>query len=125
LVEQLNVKPPSGIAEVRRYIEQTADDMPLRVSVHTNCTKPAIAAMIRLMQEQGEIVCVVGSQSCARSCEVYGVGDVAIAMRPQRPACLDESTTPAAWLLSEQRRSAGALPVTSLLVSSLFSSSRE
>ena len=91
LVDQLHVKPPAGVDEVRQYIEQTQDDMPLRVAVHTNCTKASIKAMIELMQEQGEIVCVVGATSNSSSTECYATADVAIALCAHRLDCLDSS----------------------------------
>lgn len=102
-VDQLNVKPPSGVTEVRQYIEQTQDDMPLRVSVHTNCTKKAITDMIRLMQDQGEIVCVMGASVNAASSEPYRVADVAFSVPPQRPECLDDWSAPPTWLARERR----------------------
>ena len=37
-VNSIQARPPVGMAEVREYIRVTMDDMPLRVSVHTNCT---------------------------------------------------------------------------------------
>jgi hypothetical protein len=59
--------------------------------VHTNCTKPAIVQMIKLMQEQGEIVCVVGGASSSTSCECYAAADVSIALRAHRLECADDS----------------------------------
>jgi hypothetical protein len=102
-VDQLSVKPPSGVTEVRQYIEQTQDDMPLRVSVHTNCTKKAIADMIRLMQDQGEVVCVMGASVCAASTETYRIADFAFSVPPARPDCLDDWSAPPAWLARERR----------------------
>lgn len=55
-------KLPKGIRNIRPHLEKV-DNVPLLVSLFTDCEPHAIKDMIEIMQEYGEVVCVLGSSS--------------------------------------------------------------
>ncbi|KAM7541901.1 hypothetical protein Aperf_G00000006030 [Anoplocephala perfoliata] len=75
---------PSGIRNIRSHLENV-DNVPLKVSLFTDCTPPAVDEMISIMQEYGETVCVVGSCLSIANAELFCSGDTAIAVFPLLP----------------------------------------
>ncbi len=55
-------KLPKGIENIRPHLENV-DNVPLLVSLFTDCVPEATKDMIAIMQEYGEVVCVVGSSA--------------------------------------------------------------
>lgn len=55
-------KLPKGIDNIRPHLENV-DNVPLLVSLFTDCTPEATREMIKIMQENEEVVCVIGSIS--------------------------------------------------------------
>jgi len=53
-------KLPKGIDNIRPHLENV-DNVPLLVSLFTDCTPEATKDMIEIMQEYEEVVCVIGS----------------------------------------------------------------
>ena len=51
---------PKGIENIRPHLE-TMDNVPLLVSLFTDCTPQNTKEMIVIMQDYGEVVCVMGS----------------------------------------------------------------
>ncbi|KAI8970790.1 hypothetical protein BDB01DRAFT_731425 [Pilobolus umbonatus] len=51
---------PRGIDEIRPHLEDV-DDIPLHVSLFAECTPRAMKEMIRIFQENGEVVCSIGN----------------------------------------------------------------
>lgn len=60
---------PRGIEKIRPHIE-LIDNVPLLVSLFTDCTSAVTQEMLHIMQDYGEVVCVMGS---AASCENVGI----------------------------------------------------
>ncbi|VDN98748.1 unnamed protein product, partial [Rodentolepis nana] len=75
---------PSGIKNIRTHLENV-DNVPLKVSLFTDCTPSAVDEMICIMQEYGETVCVVGSCLSIANAELFCRGDTAIALFPLFP----------------------------------------
>ncbi|VUZ41163.1 unnamed protein product [Hymenolepis diminuta] len=75
---------PSGIKNIRTHL-QNVDNVPLKVSLFTDCTPSAVDEMICIMQEYGETVCVVGSSLSIANAELFCRGDTAIALFPLLP----------------------------------------
>ncbi|KAM3172514.1 hypothetical protein ACTXT7_014355 [Hymenolepis weldensis] len=75
---------PSGIKNIRTHL-QNVDNVPLKVSLFTDCTPSAVDEMICIMQEYGETVCVVGSCLSIANAELFCRGDTAIALFPLLP----------------------------------------
>ena len=55
-------KLPKGIENIRPHLKNV-DNVPLLVSLFTDCVPEATKEMIEVMQEFGEVVCVVGSSA--------------------------------------------------------------
>eukprot|EP00042_Codosiga_hollandica_P059539 m.919781 g.919781 ORF g.919781 m.919781 type:complete len:702 (-) comp60199_c0_seq1:1042-3147(-) len=79
---------PRGIAEIRPHIQQV-DDVPLLVPLFTESTPVATQEMIKILQEYGGIVCVIGSSLSWVNGGPFGQADISLAMHPHRdPPCL-------------------------------------
>lgn len=76
-LSDIKAKLPRGVAAIRPHLEHV-DDIPLHVSLFAECSTAASAEMIRIYQEYGEVVGVVGSCRSARARECFGAGNVAI-----------------------------------------------
>ncbi len=70
---------PHGVPEIRTHLRDI-DNVPLLVSLFTDSTPPAVAGMIRIMQENGEQVFVVGSALKKNSPLLFSVADVCVAL---------------------------------------------
>lgn len=55
-------KLPKGIDNIRPHLENV-DNVPLLVSLFTDCTADTANEMIKIMQEYEEVVCVIGSMA--------------------------------------------------------------
>ncbi|CEP15135.1 hypothetical protein [Parasitella parasitica] len=72
---------PRGIDEIRPHLEDV-DDIPLHVSLFAECTPRAMREMIRIFQENGEVVCCIGNALNTKNTESFALSDVSIAMEP-------------------------------------------
>ncbi|KAG2187033.1 hypothetical protein INT44_003261 [Umbelopsis vinacea] len=72
---------PRGIDQIRPHLENV-DDIPLHVSLFAECTPYATTEMIRIFQENGEVVCCVGNALNAKNTASFALADVSIAMEP-------------------------------------------
>lgn len=77
-------KLPRGIENIRPHIEHV-DNVPLLVSLFTDCTPEATLEMVRIMQEYGEVVGCVGSAASLHNLPVYLQADCSIALEPLAP----------------------------------------
>jgi hypothetical protein len=77
-------KLPKGIENIRPHLE-TVDNIPLQVSLFTDCTTSLTKEMIEIMQDYGEIVCVIGSSSSRHNTPVFLQANASIAIEPLTP----------------------------------------
>ncbi|KPJ08304.1 hypothetical protein RR48_13043 [Papilio machaon] len=77
-------KLPRGIENIRPHIEQV-DNVPLLVSLFTDCTSSSVRQMIQIMQDYGEVVCVMGSAANCLNMEIFMQADASIAVEPLYP----------------------------------------
>lgn len=77
-------KLPRGIDKIRPHLEQI-DNVPLLVSLFTDCTADATREMLHIMQEYGEVVCVLGSAANADNMGIFLQADASIAVEPLYP----------------------------------------
>jgi len=77
-------KLPKGIENIRPHLE-TVDNIPLQVSLFTDCTPELTQEMIEIMQDYGEIVCVIGSSSSKLNTPVFLQANASIAIEPLVP----------------------------------------
>ena len=61
---------PKGIENIRPHLE-TMDNVPLLVSLFTDTTPDTTREMIGIMQEYGEVVCVMGSSANYHNVPVF------------------------------------------------------
>ncbi|KIH58559.1 hypothetical protein ANCDUO_11234 [Ancylostoma duodenale] len=72
---------PTGIAAVRPHLEQV-DNVPLLVSLITDCTSPANLEMLEIMQEYGELVLAIGSSLSVANTNIFLQADVSMSVLP-------------------------------------------
>uniref|UniRef100_A0A5S6QK89 Cation-transporting P-type ATPase C-terminal domain-containing protein n=1 Tax=Trichuris muris TaxID=70415 RepID=A0A5S6QK89_TRIMR len=76
---------PKGIENVRPHLENV-DNVPLLVSLFTDCNAWTTCEMIEIMQEYGEVVCVVGSSLTPQNTGIFCRANVAISVEPMVPS---------------------------------------
>ncbi|UXI15207.1 hypothetical protein NH340_JMT01150 [Sarcoptes scabiei] len=87
-------KLPKGIANIRPHLENV-DNVPLLVSLFTDCTPEATKEMIKIMQEYEEVVCVIGSMANESNMPIFLQADASIGINPMYPhVCLTEPIFP-------------------------------
>ncbi|XP_062539397.1 transmembrane protein 94 isoform X3 [Armigeres subalbatus] len=82
-------KLPRGIENIRPHLENV-DNVPLLVSLFTDCSAEATREMLKIMQQYGEIVVCLGSSASNSNSEIFLQGDCSIAIEPLYPqVCQD------------------------------------
>ncbi|XP_011179883.2 transmembrane protein 94 isoform X3 [Zeugodacus cucurbitae] len=82
-------KLPRGIENIRPHLEQV-DNVPLQVSLFTDCSPEATRQMLDIMQSYGEIVVCLGSSASNSNADVFLQADCSIAVEPLYPqVCQD------------------------------------
>ncbi|XP_013405045.1 transmembrane protein 94-like, partial [Lingula anatina] len=90
-------KLPKGIENIRPHLEHV-DNVPLLVSLFTDCTKGTTREMIQIMQEYGEVVCCIGSTACIQNTASFIQADASIGLEPQYPQlCMKQSVMTEPW----------------------------
>uniref|UniRef100_A0AAR5NZX1 Cation-transporting P-type ATPase C-terminal domain-containing protein n=1 Tax=Dendroctonus ponderosae TaxID=77166 RepID=A0AAR5NZX1_DENPD len=77
-------KLPRGIDKIRPHIE-LIDNVPLLVSLFTDCTPTATREMLRIMQDYQEVVCILGSSQNCDNAGIFMQADAAISVEPLYP----------------------------------------
>lgn len=84
-------KLPKGVENIRPHLE-TVDNIPLQVSLFTDCTPGLTKEMIEIMQDYGEIVCVIGSASSKLNTPIFLQANASIAIEPLMPQSCTRSS---------------------------------
>jgi magnesium-transporting ATPase (P-type) len=74
-------KLPRGIPAIRRHLREV-DNVPLLVSLFTDCTPKTAREMIRIYQEEGETVLCMGSSLNVENIEAFMQANLAISLDP-------------------------------------------
>lgn len=78
-------KLPRGIKNIEPHIENV-DNVPLLVSLFTDCSPEATKEMLRIMQRHGEVVVVMGSSASSNAnCQIFLQADCSIGCEPLYP----------------------------------------
>ncbi|KAL1497616.1 hypothetical protein ABEB36_008545 [Hypothenemus hampei] len=77
-------KLPRGIDKIRPHIE-LIDNVPLLVSLFTDCTPSATREMLKIMQDYHEVVCILGSSQNCDNAGIFMQADAAISVEPLYP----------------------------------------
>ena len=75
---------PKGIEKIRPHLE-SMDNVPLLVSLFTDCTPDNTKEMVVIMQDYGEVVCVLGSAANHHNMKVFMQADASLAIEPLYP----------------------------------------
>jgi len=75
---------PCGIENIRPHLEQM-DNVPLLVSLFTDCTPGTTKEMVGIMQDYGEVVVMTGSSANYRNIRVFLASDASLAIEPLYP----------------------------------------
>jgi hypothetical protein len=92
LPEGVSSRLPAGITAIRKHVEGN-DDVPLRVPMFCDATPSSVQAMIKMYQDNGEVVAVVGSSLRVENMESFLAADLAFSLRPRvalRPSKVTE-----------------------------------
>lgn len=82
-------KLPRGIENIRPHLENV-DNVPLLVSLFTDCSAEATKEMLKIMQSYGEVVVCLGSSASSTNVEIFLQADLSIAIEPLYPqVCQD------------------------------------
>lgn len=79
-------KLPRGISNVRGHLADI-DNVPLLVPLFADSTPASVVEMIGILQENGEVVCCLGSALRYDNTAAFAQADIAFAMEPQLPGC--------------------------------------
>lgn len=96
-------KLPKGIENIRPHLE-TVDNVPLQVSLFTDCTPELTKEMIEIMQDYGEIVCVIGSSSSTLNTSIFLQANASIAIEPLAPQTCTRSDDKLQRLMERKMR---------------------
>ncbi|CAH1113628.1 unnamed protein product [Psylliodes chrysocephalus] len=77
-------KLPRGIDKIRPHIE-LIDNVPLLVSLFTDCTPDVTREMLQIMQDYQEVVCIMGSAENCDNAGVFMQADASISVEPLYP----------------------------------------
>eukprot|EP00057_Strongylocentrotus_purpuratus_P026095 XP_011680569.1 PREDICTED: uncharacterized protein KIAA0195 isoform X1 [Strongylocentrotus purpuratus] len=77
-------KLPRGIANIRPHIERI-DNVPLLVPLFTDVTPETTREMVEIMQENGEVVCCLGSSLNITNASIFAQADISIGLEPLPP----------------------------------------
>ena len=73
----IKAKLPRGIENVRPHLKNV-DDIPLHVSLFADCNPSSIAEMIRIFQENGEVVLCVGNSLNLNNAQSFAAADISV-----------------------------------------------
>ncbi|XP_069373457.1 transmembrane protein 94 isoform X3 [Paralichthys olivaceus] len=78
-------KLPRGIHQVRPHLKNI-DNVPLLVPLFTDCTPETMCEMMKIMQENREVTCCLGSAANFRNSCLFLQSDLSIALDPLYPS---------------------------------------
>uniref|UniRef100_A0A665X4I4 Cation-transporting P-type ATPase C-terminal domain-containing protein n=1 Tax=Echeneis naucrates TaxID=173247 RepID=A0A665X4I4_ECHNA len=78
-------KLPRGIHQVRPHLKNI-DNVPLLVPLFTDCTPDTMCEMMKIMQENREVTCCLGSSANFRNTRLFLQSNLSIALDPLYPS---------------------------------------
>ena len=108
-MSNIRARLPKGIKNIRPHIKQV-DNVPLLVSLFTDCTAETITEMIEIMQENAEVVLCMGNAWNHKNIDIFSQADISMSLIPE---CLDLTnctvTETCALSTSNSSQNAGAI----------------
>lgn len=74
-------KLPKGIENIRPHLENV-DNVPLLVPLFTDCSPSAVREMIQIMQENGEVVLILGNSWVRENIPIFSQADFGLSLDP-------------------------------------------
>ncbi|CAG9331837.1 unnamed protein product [Blepharisma stoltei] len=74
---------PRGIEEIKKVLEDHLDTVPLLVSMFSDSSKASMHEMIKIYQEYGEVVLVIGGCLHPQNLNIYQAADISIGIAAQ------------------------------------------
>ncbi|XP_037547478.1 transmembrane protein 94 [Nematolebias whitei] len=84
-------KLPRGIHQVRPHLKNI-DNVPLLVPLFTDCTPDTMCEMMKIMQENREVTCCLGSSANFRNSRLFMQSDLSISLDPLYPSQCSRET---------------------------------
>eukprot|EP00088_Acartia_fossae_P036602 TRINITY_DN3780_c0_g1_i10.p1 TRINITY_DN3780_c0_g1~~TRINITY_DN3780_c0_g1_i10.p1 ORF type:complete len:1258 (-),score=324.01 TRINITY_DN3780_c0_g1_i10:602-4375(-) len=75
---------PCGIENIRPHLEEM-DNVPLLVSLFTDCTPTSTREMVKILQENSEVVTTMGSAANFHNMRIFLAADASLAVEPLYP----------------------------------------
>ncbi|KAI5623418.1 transmembrane protein 94 isoform X1, partial [Silurus asotus] len=85
LADGNRAKLPRGIHQVRPHLKNI-DNVPLLVPLFTDCTPETMCEMMKIMQENREVTCCLGSSANFRNSCLFIQSDLSISLDPLYPS---------------------------------------
>ncbi|ESN95204.1 hypothetical protein HELRODRAFT_86932, partial [Helobdella robusta] len=86
-----SAKLPKGIENIRPHINNI-DNVPLQVSLFTDCSTSTTCEMLKILQEYGEVTCCLGSSLNIENFSIFLQADCSISIHPIYPyLCLQKN----------------------------------
>ena len=92
-LHDMKAQLPRGVETIRDHIKNV-DDVPLQVSLFAECDPQSIAEMIKIYQENGEVVCVIGSSLNDLNVPCFSSADISISVDPICIPSIPKDNTP-------------------------------
>jgi magnesium-transporting ATPase (P-type) len=80
-MHSIKAQLPRGPENIRKHIKNV-DDIPLHVCLFAECSPKRVLEMIKIYQENGEVVCCIGSALNSGNSAAFSASDLAIAIEP-------------------------------------------
>ncbi|KAJ2719721.1 hypothetical protein GGI07_005045 [Coemansia sp. Benny D115] len=77
----IKARLPRGIENIRPHLAEV-DDIPLQISLFAECTPNATREMVRIFQENGDLVCCIGSALADSNTLTFSAADLAVGVEP-------------------------------------------
>ena len=84
---------PAGIENIRPHLEKM-DNVPLLVSLFTDCTPASTREMVEILQQNGEVVALMGSSAAPHNMRTFLTADVSLAVEPLYPQVCQAAPSP-------------------------------
>src|SRR3989338_1971471 len=78
---------PVGVSQLRRHIAEV-DNVPLLVPLFADTTPETTLEAIKVLQENGEIICCVGSVFNIANTPIFAQSNVSVAWQPSNARCM-------------------------------------
>ncbi len=109
-MSHIRARLPTGIENIRPHIEKV-DNVPLLVSLFTECSSDTIREMLEIMQENSEVILCIGNAWNHENIGIFSQADIGVSLIPQHVdlhTCAVTTTCPLSTSNSSQNNCHGS-----------------